>query len=95
MLEALGVADAARVIVCVAPSPRAHDPEVVAAAARHLGPPADRVEIVPDVAAAVGRALAVTPPDGQIVVTGSLYTVGAARATVGHRGPGEVGAGPG
>lgn len=95
MLDALGVADAAHVIVCVAPSPRAHDPEVVAAAARHLGPPADRVEIVPGVAAAVDRARAVTPPDGQIVVTGSLYTVGAARATVGRHGPGEGEAGAG
>ena len=35
-------------------------------------PPTDRVEVVPDVAAAVDRALAVTPRDGQVVVTGSL-----------------------
>ena len=95
MLEALGVADAAQVIVCVPPSPRAHDPETVAVAARHLGPPADRIEIVPDVAAALDRARAVTPPDGQIVVTGSLYTVGAARATLRHRGVGELAPGPG
>jgi dihydrofolate synthase/folylpolyglutamate synthase len=95
MLEALGVADAAHVIVCEAPSPRAHDPEVVAAAAHRLGPPADRVEIVSDVGAAVDRALTVTPADGQVVVTGSLYTVGAARAARGHPSGGETAAGPG
>jgi dihydrofolate synthase/folylpolyglutamate synthase len=95
MLEALGVADADHVIVCAAPSPRAHDPEVVAAAAGRLGPPTDRVEVVPDVAAAVDRALAVTPRDGQVVVTGSLYTVGAARAARGHPGSGGPGSAPG
>jgi dihydrofolate synthase / folylpolyglutamate synthase len=85
MLEALGVADADHVIVCAAPSPRAHAPDVVAEAAHRLGPPADRVEIVADVAHAVDRALSVTPADGQVVVTGSLYTVGAARAARTHR----------
>ncbi len=90
MLDALGAADAAHLIVCDAPSPRAHDADTVADAARHLGLPADRVEVVHDVGAALDRAITVTPTDGQVVVTGSLYTVGAARAAHGHAGPGTV-----
>ncbi len=80
MLEALGVADAAHVVCTRAPSPRALDPVAVAEAARSLGVDDARIDIVDDVAAAVDRAREVTGPDGQIVVTGSLYVVGAARA---------------
>lgn len=80
MLEALGAADADRLIVCEAPSPRAQPAASVADAARALGQPADRVEAIPDVAAALARARALTPPDAQVVVTGSLYVAGAARA---------------
>jgi dihydrofolate synthase / folylpolyglutamate synthase len=80
MLEALGAADADRLIVCEATSPRAQPAGEVAAAARGLGQPADRVEAIPDVAAALARAGALTPPDAQVVVTGSLYVAGAARA---------------
>jgi dihydrofolate synthase/folylpolyglutamate synthase len=90
MLEALGAPSATRVIACQPPSPRAHPAEDVARAARHLGLPADRVETVPDVAHAVARAVTRTPPDGQVVVTGSLYVVGAARAAV-RRGAAGVG----
>jgi folylpolyglutamate synthase/dihydropteroate synthase len=42
----------------------------------------DRVEIVDEVDEAVEHALEVTPPDGQVVVAGSLYVVGAARHTL-------------
>ncbi len=80
MLEALGLADAERLIVCEAPSPRAQPADAVADAARALGHPADRVEAIPDVGAALARARVLTPPDAQVVVTGSLYVAGAARA---------------
>ena len=80
MLTALGVDDAGFVVCCRPPSPRALDPELVANAATDLGVPNDRVEVVDTVAQAVGLAIASTPDVGQIVVTGSLYVVGAARA---------------
>ena len=79
MLEALGVVDAAHLVCCRPPSPRGHDPELVADAACELGLDPERVEVVDDVAEAVGFALASTPQDGQVIVTGSLYVVGAAR----------------
>ena len=82
MLTALGVDDAARVIACRPPSPRALDPTLVAKAAEELGVPADAIEVVDTVAEAVGAALLSTPEDGQVIVTGSLYTVGAARAVL-------------
>ena len=34
---------------------------------------------------AIARALEITPPDGQVIVTGSLYTVGAARSVLVRR----------
>ena len=45
-----------------------------------MGVDKDRLEIVDAVADAVDRALELTGPDEQIVITGSLYVVGAARA---------------
>jgi dihydrofolate synthase/folylpolyglutamate synthase len=89
MLEAFGVPDADRVVVCEPPSPRAHPAADVAAAARRLGQTADRVETVPDVGEALAAALAVTPPWGQVVVTGSLYVAGAARAAARRRAAGR------
>lgn len=82
MLDALGVDEADRLIVCRPPSPRGLDPQVVAAAAKNVGVPSPVIEVVDTVAEAVARALAVTPPRGQVVVTGSLYTVGGARAVL-------------
>jgi dihydrofolate synthase / folylpolyglutamate synthase len=82
MLTALDVASAAQLVCTRPPSPRALDPAHVAAAAAELGVDADRVAITETVAEAVARALADTPPDGQVVITGSLYTVGAARAVL-------------
>jgi len=84
MLEALGAATADHIVCCRPPSPRALDPELVAAAARDLGVEPERIEIVDLVAQAVARALAVAEPEDQVVVTGSLYTVGAARAVLVH-----------
>jgi dihydrofolate synthase/folylpolyglutamate synthase len=82
MLEALGATTAERIVCCRPPSPRALAPEVVAAAARDLGVDPGQIDIVDLVAQAVARALAVATPDDQVVVTGSLYTVGAARAVL-------------
>ena len=83
MLHALGVEALDGVLVCCRPpSPRALLPTEVATAARELGVPAERIEVVDGVADAVGAALLATPPDGQIVVTGSLYVVGAARGVL-------------
>jgi dihydrofolate synthase/folylpolyglutamate synthase len=69
--------------VCTrAPSPRALDPMEVANAAIDLGFDADDIDTVDSVPEAVARALHVTPADGQVIVTGSLYTVGAARSVL-------------
>jgi dihydrofolate synthase/folylpolyglutamate synthase len=84
MLTALGIDDAARVVCCRAPSPRALDPAAIAAAAHDLGVAPESVETVETVAEAVGAALADAPRDGQVVVTGSLYVVGAARSVLVH-----------
>jgi dihydrofolate synthase/folylpolyglutamate synthase len=80
MLAAVGVDDASLLVCCRPPSPRALDPAIVAKAATELGVPESRIEVVDGVPEAVGTALLATPEDGQVIVTGSLYTVGAARA---------------
>lgn len=82
MLEALGLESAARIVCTRAPSPRALDPMEVANAAMDLGFDNDEIDIVDSVPDAVARALEVTPADGQVIVTGSLYTVGAARSVL-------------
>ncbi len=83
MLAALGVEELEGFLVCCRPpSPRALDPAFVAKAAVDLGFPEERIEVVDRVEEAVSTALLVTPPEGQIVVTGSLYVVGAARSVL-------------
>jgi dihydrofolate synthase/folylpolyglutamate synthase len=82
MLEALGVPGVAALVCCRPPTARAIEPDLLAAAAIDLGLPMDRVEIVDEVDEAVEHALDTTPPEGQIVVAGSLYVVGAARHTL-------------
>jgi len=84
MLEALDAKRSARVLCCRPPSPRALDPDVVATAADDLGVDPARIETFDSVEDAVSRARAVTGADEQIVVTGSLYTVGAARHALVH-----------
>jgi dihydrofolate synthase/folylpolyglutamate synthase len=79
MLRAVGVPDIERIVCTRPPSARALDPDEVAAAAADLGVDPRRVAVTESVAEAVARALADTAADGQIVITGSLYTVGAAR----------------
>jgi dihydrofolate synthase/folylpolyglutamate synthase len=83
MLAALGVDRLEGLLVCCAPpTPRALEPALVAKAAVDLGLAEDRIEVVDRVQEAVSTALLATPSDGQIVVTGSLYVVGAARTAL-------------
>ena len=76
LLEALGVRQAHLLIACTPPSPRALPADDLATVARSMGIPA---ESVGDVADAIERARAVTGEDDVVMVTGSLYTAGAAR----------------
>lgn len=77
MLATFDVAAAKLVVCCTPPSPRGIPAEETAAAARALG---CEVAVVDDVARAASRALASATGDDAILVTGSLYVVGAARA---------------
>jgi dihydrofolate synthase/folylpolyglutamate synthase len=77
VLAALGAADAAEVVCCTPESPRALAAEALAAHVRAAGGIA---RVVPEVRAAVEAALDASSPDDVVVVTGSLYTVGAARS---------------
>jgi dihydrofolate synthase/folylpolyglutamate synthase len=58
------------------PNPRAASLEELLAAARALDIPA---QIAPDFAAAITQARAITPPNGIIIATGSIYLVGELR----------------
>jgi dihydrofolate synthase/folylpolyglutamate synthase len=80
MLRALGIDDVALLICCPPPSGRALDPVLVAHAAHDLGLRSDRVVVAESVPEAVTTALLETPEEGQIVISGSLYVVGAARS---------------
>ncbi len=77
VLQALRVGDAAYVVTCPAPSPRSVPADELAAVARMLGANVDAADSVTE---AVARALAAASPDDLVLVTGSLYVVGAARA---------------
>ncbi|MGH9123339.1 MAG: bifunctional folylpolyglutamate synthase/dihydrofolate synthase [Acidimicrobiales bacterium] len=79
MLQALAAAKARRIITCPPPSPRAHSADVVAKAAILLGVEAEPAASVAD---AVDRARELATEDEMIVVTGSLYVVGAARTAL-------------
>ena len=80
MLTALGLDDAAQLVCARPPNPRALDPQLIADAAVELGFPEAHIEVVDEVAHAVSSALLSTPEDGEIIITGSLYFVGAARS---------------
>jgi dihydrofolate synthase / folylpolyglutamate synthase len=86
MLDALGVLDAARLVCCRPRSPRGHDPRAVADAAYELGVDRARVDVIDDVDEAVASAIASAAPDGQVVITGSLYVVSPARALLVNEG---------
>ena len=79
MLGALEARGARALVACPAPSPRTLPPELVAAAARDMGIDAEAANSVPE---ALARALAVASPDDLVLVSGSLYVVGAARAAL-------------
>ncbi|HET6917313.1 MAG TPA: Mur ligase family protein [Acidimicrobiales bacterium] len=79
MLEALGVRRARLVIACPAPSPRTQPASVVAEAARALGVEALEAESVPE---ALDVAFDRAGAEDLVLVTGSLYVVGAARAAL-------------
>jgi dihydrofolate synthase/folylpolyglutamate synthase len=76
ILEALDAATAYLVVACTPDSPRAVPAAEIAAAAARLGVPA---EVVPDVRRAVDRAVSRAGSEDAVLVTGSLYVVGAAR----------------
>jgi dihydrofolate synthase / folylpolyglutamate synthase len=77
LLEQLDAASAAEVVCCVPDSPRALPAERLAEHVRSVG---GRARVVADVGDALEVALATAEPDDVVLVTGSLYTVGAARA---------------
>ena len=79
MLQALDVHLARLVVACPPPSPRALPAHEVAAAAEALGVAAEAADSVPE---AVATALALATADELVLVTGSLYVVGAARAAL-------------
>ncbi|MCU1460130.1 MAG: folC [Acidimicrobiales bacterium] len=79
MLAALGAARARLVVACPPPSPRALPAAEVAAAAARLGVAA---EVASSVLEAVAVALALAEPEELVLVSGSLYVVGAARAAL-------------
>lgn len=83
-LEALDLADVVRVVACEARSPRAVPVAEVAAAAEGLGL---AVEVGGGVSEALARALAGCSAEDAVLVTGSLYVVGEARAAL-RRGVG-------
>lgn len=76
MLEALGADRARLVVACTPPSPRGMPAERVVEAARDMGLEAIGYD---QVTRACDRALDDAATDDAIVVTGSLYVVGAAR----------------
>lgn len=77
MLDALGPDRLRLVVACPAPSPRTLEPGLVAEAARQRG--VEAIEVA-SVAEAVDAARADAAAEEAILVTGSLYVVGAARA---------------
>jgi dihydrofolate synthase/folylpolyglutamate synthase len=78
MLSALRADEAAWVICCTPPSPRGIPAEETAAAARALG--CDNVLAIADVGRACDAALVRATSDDSVLITGSLYVVGEARA---------------
>jgi folylpolyglutamate synthase/dihydropteroate synthase len=80
-LEALDIDDIVRVVACEARSPRAIPAVDIARAAERRGLFA---EAGSGVAEAVARALAGCGAEDGVLVTGSLYVVGEARAAIGR-----------
>jgi dihydrofolate synthase/folylpolyglutamate synthase len=83
MLAALRADEFDLVVCCTAPSPRGRPAAEVAEAARAIG--CDEVLVVDRVEDAIERARAERSSDDAILVTGSLYVVGAARGHLRRR----------
>lgn len=83
LLVELGAASAASVICCEPETPRALSARALADEVRALGGTAI---VEAGVGAAVDRAIDLAAPGDAVLVTGSLYTVGAARAACRRRG---------
>ena len=87
MFDAFGLRPGDEVVTCTPPSPRGIEAKELAAALTARGV---RADAVPDVGDALQRAWRAAEADagadgagggGLVMVTGSLYTVGAARTT--------------
>lgn len=79
MLEALGVRGARLLVLCAPPTPRAQDATDLAAVASRFGV---RTEVADSVTEALDVAREAAGPDDVILVSGSLYVVGAARTAL-------------
>ncbi|MGO9334074.1 MAG: bifunctional folylpolyglutamate synthase/dihydrofolate synthase [Acidimicrobiales bacterium] len=79
LLSSIGPERIATVVACRPPSPRAQEPDSVVDAAQALGLSAEESGTTDE---AVGRALELADRDDIVLVTGSLYVVGAARAVL-------------
>ena len=77
VLAALDAASYEVVVVCSAPSMRAVEAEVLAAAARTVGA---RVDVIHDVESALDHAVSLAAADDLVVVAGSITVVSAAIA---------------
>jgi dihydrofolate synthase/folylpolyglutamate synthase len=82
MLRALGAARARLVVTCPPPSPRAQPSATLEAAAARIGVPAVATDSVPE---ALEVAFQQAGREDLLLVTGSLYVVGAARAALAVR----------
>ncbi len=82
MLRGLDAEKARLVVTCPAPSPRTVPPDELAAAAQRIGVP---VEVADSVDEALDQALGAADPEDMILVTGSLYVVGAARTALSRK----------
>lgn len=79
VMGSFGIQPSDRVVICPPPSPRAMETRGMVRAAEQLGLDPD---VEDDPATAVGRALDESDEDDAVVVTGSLYLVGAVRAAL-------------
>jgi dihydrofolate synthase/folylpolyglutamate synthase len=73
---------AEQIVITAVDNPRAASPEEVAASTRASGD----VILQPGFAVAFDRAIAATPKNGLLVITGSIYLVGAAISRLHHVG---------
>ena len=80
MLTALGIDEVGPPRLLPAAERARARSHAVADAAIELGFPEEQIEIAESVGEAVTLALLSTPEEGQVVITGSLYVVGAARS---------------